>query len=162
MIRKIAKLLFVIPFVFFCTTVLAQDVEKKVLTVSGGTAAGKSAQLSIHDLEKLPQVEYETATPWHDGKVSFKGVLLSDLMDHLGAKGDTAEVVALNDYRAVLPVSDFDEHAPILAYQLNGKYMRIRDKGPLFVIYPFDDKPELKTEVHYSRSVWQVRSIVVE
>ncbi|MES0882057.1 molybdopterin-dependent oxidoreductase [Roseibium sp. SCP14] len=162
MIRKIAKLLFVIPFVFINTTVFAQDLEKQVLTVSGGTAAGDPVQLSIQDLEALPQIEYVTATPWHDGRVTFKGTLLSDLMDHLGAKGENAEIIALNDYRAVLPVSDFAEHAPILAYQLNGKYMRIRDKGPLFVIYPFDDKPELKTEVHYSRSVWQVRSIVVE
>ncbi|MEM9633870.1 MAG: molybdopterin-dependent oxidoreductase [Pseudomonadota bacterium] len=162
MIRKIAKLLFVIPFLFVSTTVLAQDIEKQVLTISGGTATGDTAQLSIQDLEKLPQVEYVTATPWHDGQVSFKGVLLSVLMDHLGATGDSAEIVALNDYRAVLPVSDFEEHAPILAYKLNDKYMRVRDKGPLFVIYPFDDKPELKTEVHYSRSVWQVRSIVVE
>jgi len=40
--------------------------------------------------------------------------------------------------------------------------MSVRDKGPLFVIYPFDSKAELKSEQYYSRAAWQVRSITIE
>jgi hypothetical protein len=50
----------------------------------------------------------------------------------------------------------------ILALKRNGEYMPVRDKGPLFVIYPFDSKPELKTQTYYGRSVWQVAKIVVK
>jgi hypothetical protein len=39
--------------------------------------------------------------------------------------------------------------------------MPVRDKGPLFVIYPFDAQPELRNAIYYSRSAWQLRSIEV-
>ena len=40
--------------------------------------------------------------------------------------------------------------------------MSVREKGPLWVIYPFDSDPEYQTEVIYSRSIWQLDRIVVE
>ena len=74
----------------------------------------------------------------------------------------SAFVVALNDYAIEIPLSDFSEHGAILALKQDGRYMEVADKGPLFVIYPFDDKPELKSEIYFSRSVWQVRTITIE
>ena len=40
--------------------------------------------------------------------------------------------------------------------------MPVRDKGPFFVIYPYDSKPELKSQVYYARSVWQVKRLEVQ
>ncbi len=71
------------------------------------------------------------------------------------------QVTALNKYRTEIPVSDV-AHQPILAYQRNGEPMPVRDKGPLFVIYPYDRNPDLKTERYFSRSAWQVRSIAID
>ncbi|KZM49896.1 hypothetical protein OA90_12385 [Labrenzia sp. OB1] len=141
---------------------MSQDQDKTILSVSGKISTGDPAEFSIGQLEALPHSRIETSTPWHDGKVTFEGVLLSDLMNQIGAEGENAEITALNDYRAVIPVSDFTSSNPLLAYKVNGQYPSIRDKGPLFIIYPFDDYPEMKTEIFYSRSVWQVRSIVIE
>jgi hypothetical protein len=39
--------------------------------------------------------------------------------------------------------------------------MPVRDRGPLFAVYPFDALPELRNAVYYSRSAWQLRSIEV-
>ena len=39
--------------------------------------------------------------------------------------------------------------------------MPVRDKGPLFIIYPFDSSAELRSEPYYSRSAWQLRTIEV-
>ena len=36
-----------------------------------------------------------------------------------------------------------------------------RDKGPLFTIYPFDAREELRNAIYYSRSAWQLRTIEV-
>jgi hypothetical protein len=161
LLRKIYILLLSLSFFCFGLPTVAQDLEKLVLTVSGNISGNTSVDLSILTLQELPQSEFVTTTPWHDGKVHFAGVRLIDLMQHLGAEGTSAEFLALNDYRSVLPISDFQDHLPLLAYKKDGDYMTVRDKGPLFVIYPFDDKPELKTEVYFSRSVWQVRSIEI-
>ena len=84
------------------------------------------------------------------------------MLEKAGAKGQTLSVAALNNYRSEIPVSDLAEHGVILAYKQDGEYMPISDKGPLFVVYPFDADPELNTEVYYTRSAWQVRSITVE
>lgn len=162
MFRKLAVILFFLMPLNLTSAAMSQDQDKVVLTVSGKISTGDTAEFSIGKLEALPHTTIETATPWHDGKVTFEGVLLSDLMNRIGAEGVNAEVTALNDYRAVIPVSDFEASKPILAYKANGQYLTIRNKGPLFIIYPYDDHPEMKTEIFYSRSVWQVRTIVIE
>ena len=36
------------------------------------------------------------------------------------------------------------------------------DKGPLFIVYPFDSDPELKQQIYYNRSAWQVARLLVE
>ena len=37
----------------------------------------------------------------------------------------------------------------------------MRDKGPLWIMFPFDAKPELKSELIYSQSVWQLRKMTI-
>jgi hypothetical protein len=83
-------------------------------------------------------------------------------MKRIGASGERAVFVALNDYSSEIPIEDFAKYNVILALKRNGEYMPVRDKGPLFVIYPFDSKPELKNQTFYGRSVWQVAKIVVK
>ena len=115
--------------------------------------------------EKLPAPVGKpvlTTTPWYSGKVRFDGVSLNKLMDLVGAKGKSARVLALNDYTTIVPIDDFDKFPVILALKMNGEYMRIRDKGPLFIVYPYDSSPELQNQIYYSRSAWQVSKIIIE
>lgn len=112
-------------------------------------------------LEALPQHETRTHLPWYDGRSVYRGPLLRDLLSAVGSTGSLLRVSALNDYVSEIPVSDAMEHDVILAMSRDGVPMRVRDQGPLFVIYPFDDFPELYTEVYLHRSVWQVSSIDV-
>ena len=37
----------------------------------------------------------------------------------------------------------------------------MRDKGPLWIIYPYDQNTDYQTEVIYSRSIWQLDRIEV-
>lgn len=87
---------------------------------------------------------------------------MKKLMDYVGAKGSIVKVTALNDYTTVIPLSDFNKYNVILALKINGEYMRVRDKGPLFIVYPYDSKPELNNQVYYSRSAWQVSRMSIE
>jgi hypothetical protein len=45
----------------------------------------------------------------------------------------------------------------MVAYLLDDQPMPVREKGPLVIIFPFSDRPELRTAVHYSRAVWQLK-----
>ena len=50
----------------------------------------------------------------------------------------------------------------IVAHKINGQPIPIRTKGPLFIVYPFDSKPELKSTTYYGRSAWQLKSMHIE
>ena len=59
-------------------------------------------------------------------------------MKQVEATGRRVSVVALNDYASEIPVEDFSKYKVILALKRNGEYMPVRDKGPLFIVYPYD------------------------
>ncbi|OJA07480.1 oxidoreductase [Halomonas sp. QHL1] len=136
-----------------------------ILVVSGKvgqTNVGDEAHFDKAMLEALEQHETITHTPWYDGEVSFSGPLGRAILEAAGAEGESMRVVALNEYASTIPVSDFENYDMIFAMQANGQALRVRDQGPLFVIYPFDQHPELLNEEILMRSVWQVARIDVE
>jgi len=141
---------------------LPRPRERPILTVSGKISVENkdgAAQFDRPMLEALGASGFETATPWYEEPVRFDGVRMDRLMQAVGASGDRVLAYALNDYSTELPMSDFARHDVILALKRNGQYMSVRDKGPLFIVYPFDSDPELKHQTYYGRSVWQASKI---
>lgn len=145
--------------------VLAPPQDEVLLTVSGAIAeTNTEAGEAVFDramLEGLDPVIVETSTIWTDGVQRFRGVPLVTLLDRLGAEGTILRALALNDYAIEIPVSDAVEGGPIIAFERGGEPMSVRDKGPLWVIYPYDAVPEYKSERIYARSIWQLVSIEV-
>lgn len=132
-----------------------------VLTISGAISnAGEdgTAKFDMAMLDALPQRATTTETPWYDSERTFKGPLGSELLKAVGAAGTIVHVTAINDYSADIPIEDFMDPV-ILATTIDGKYLSVRDKGPIFVIYPFDLDPSLYNEAIFGRSVWQVVSL---
>ena len=135
-----------------------------VLTVGGRVRLpnqGDAAHFDMAMLAALPQTSFDTRTPWYAKSRRFTGPLLRDVLVAAGARGDVIRLTALNDYRVDVPYDDAQRHDVIVARLLDDKPMAVRDKGPLFVIYPFDAQPELRGAVYYSRSAWQLRKIDV-
>lgn len=144
---------------------LAQPQGKVILAISGkiaNTNRDGTAQFDLPMLEKLGMQSFETTTPWYDGKVKFEGVPMAQLMDFVGASGASITVKALNDYATDIPMEDFKKYPAILALKRDGAYMPVRDKGPLFIVYPYDSDTDLKHQRFYSRSAWQVAQIIVK
>ena len=136
-----------------------------ILTVSGNISETNSsfgAQFDREMLMALGKQELMTDTPWTEGINTFNGPSLKSLLEAVGANGSNLAVTALNDYTANVPSKDAYDHDVMLAMDMNGKRMSVRDKGPVFVLYPFAKDPSLNNEVIHNRSVWQVKSITVE
>jgi hypothetical protein len=149
-------------FAFVLSAIVSRAQDAVILTIDGQVKGGAAQDFSVRQLETLGMTTIETSTPWHNGKVRFEGVPLQRLIEHVGASGKTAAVLALNNYRTEIPLSDFARYPVILAVKKDGAYMPVSDKGPLFIVYPFDMSKELKNELFYSRSAWQVRRITIE
>jgi hypothetical protein len=161
-------LTFSIPLMGLADTTVELDASPSgpvILTVSGNIAhsgrEGDEVQFDRAMLEALPQHEFETATPWTDGRSLYRGPLMRDLLTHLGIEGDSVHVEALNDYEAEIPISDFYDYDVILALAKDGIAIPIREYGPLWVLYPFDQDEALLSEKIRFRAVWQVMQINV-
>ncbi|MFD2172524.1 oxidoreductase [Rhodobacter lacus] len=124
-------------------------------------AGSRVARFDDAMLAALPREDFRTTTIWTSGAVHFSGVPLRALLDRLGVQGGRLRVIALNDYAVEIPVADIETRAPLLADRRDGQPMTIRDKGPLWIIYPYDADPAYRNEVIYARSVWQVDRIEV-
>ena len=143
---------------------LPRPKEAVILTVIGKVANRNGPEGASFDaamLQALPGRTTVTNTPWYPKKTSFEGPLGAALLDAVGATGTTLRVTALNDYAVEIPASDFRSWPVILATKIDGAPISVREKGPIFVIYPFDEKPELYNELYFGRSAWQVKTIEV-
>ena len=146
----------------FNAAALDRPAGPVILTVSGALNAHNDANTAAFDLglfERLPQHSFATRTPWYPQPRKFTGVLFAELLKVLDSQANSVRAVALNDYRVDIPAADLIRHGAMIASQLDDKPIAVRDKGPLLIIYPFDARPELRTAVHYSRAIWQLRGL---
>ena len=134
-----------------------------LLTVSGlrdGTPAVVAFDMAA--LSALPQVSFTTSTIWTEGPQTFTGVPLGAVLAAAGMTGRTLQATAANDYAVQIPVETWPRNGPVIAYLRNGKPMTLRDKGPLWIVYPYDSDPAYRSEVIYTRSIWQLERIAVQ
>lgn len=116
---------------------------------------------SLAQLQALPEVAFETTTPFTDGLQHFVGVSLLDVLGEIAPEA-ILTLRALNDYSVVLPVADVTPTFPVIAYARNGAVMSVRDNGPLWLVYPFDHAVQYQNELTYSRSIWQLTEIRID
>tara|TARA_R110002072_G_scaffold38138_3_gene110512 strand:- start:5183 stop:5719 length:537 start_codon:yes stop_codon:yes gene_type:complete len=143
---------------------LKPPTGKIILTVSGAIEHRNGeggARFDREMLEALGMHSLTVVTPWTDGANRFTGPLVRDLLAEVGARGTSLTATAINDYQTEIPIADSQTYPIIFAMEMNGQRLGIRDRGPLWVIYPWLDDKTLQTENYFSRSIWQLKSFVV-
>lgn len=144
---------------------LASPSGEVVLTIDGtignGNADGRM-DFDMAMIKAMPATRFRTNTPWTSGPVEFEGVLLKDLFGMAAVTGTKIRATALNDYIVDLDYQTLLSAGAIVAYRVDGAEISVREKGPLWIMFPFDEKPELKAETIYSQSVWQLRKLTFQ
>ena len=138
--------------------------DPAVLSVTGAIANTNSpgcADFDIANLELLGLSRLTTWTPWTEGEIEFEGVLARRLMEAVGAEGTQVHATALNGYEHTIPLGDFENYDVLLAFRMNGAVMRVRDKGPIWIVYPWSDHPELDDFTTREKSIWQLAALHV-
>ena len=133
-----------------------------ILTIKGQMTQAtplEEARFDLESLQKIGVVTFTTTTPWTEGAQQFTGVPLNKLLIHIGATASRLRVTAINEYQVEVPASDAVDGGPILAWAQNDNLLSVREKGPLWLMYPFDTKEEYRTEEVHSIAVWQVEQI---
>jgi hypothetical protein len=145
-------------------TPLSTPKDKPILEIAGSIGNSNKDNMAVFDREMLESIGMETVTtttPWHKGPVTFEGVPMAKVLQLVEAKGKTVRAFALNDYVTQIPMEDFSNFKVILALKRDGEYMPVRDKGPLFIVYPYDSDPALKSQTYYGRSAWQLKRLEI-
>jgi len=143
---------------------LAAPAGEPVLTVRGAvsvTNADGAASFDMDMLQAMPSAEFATSTNWTEGVKTFKGVPLKTLLDSLGAKGATVTATALNNYSVDIPMEAIEDGVPIIAYTIDGETFSRRDKGPLWIVFPYDSSTEYQSELVFGWSIWQLTELTV-
>ncbi len=139
---------------------------KVILTLTGAIDQVNhegTAQFDRAMLEALGPIEVKTGTPFTQGESVYRGVRLRDLLRAVGARGSKVQASAVNLYTAEIPISDFERYDVILAMEVDGQPLRLRDKGPLWILYPFGSHAELNSDKMVERrSVWQLMKLDVQ
>jgi hypothetical protein len=142
---------------------LAQNATENVIltvTLSNG-AEPKTLTYDLAGLEALPKTSFETTTQWTEGLQTFDGVEVKDFLAALGVTAGTMAATAKDGYLIEIPVADMLKSGPMLAYNMNGTALGDGDKGPVWLVYPYDRAPEFNTEETTSRSIWQLVQIEI-
>ena len=139
-----------------------------LLTVEGLISngnVGDTAQFDLATLEQLGLVSYDVDDPFAKKNIVFTGVLMSDLLDVVGADESATglELVALNDYAAEAKIEDMRRWPIMFGLQADGAAIPADEGGPAIVIIPFNDYPDDLDHVTYDAQwVWSMTRIVVK
>ncbi len=138
----------------------AQTVLTVVEKTGGETS--KVVEFSMEELLALKQYEISTENDYVDGKPTFKGPLMRDVLKGINTEGaEIARLIAVDDYSSQAPVVEAMQYDVILALQKDGAPLSRRGKGPIWVIYPMSDHKELRRPEINGRLVWQLAKIEV-
>lgn len=157
--------LLVLPAANLSAAELAKPKGAVILTVSGkisNTNAPGKAEFDRAMLDALGVTELNTSHSWGEGIAKFEGVVAAKLLDAVGARGTKIRAVAVNDYAIDLEVSELRKYPVMLALRMNGADLRLRDRGPIWIVYPRDTYPELKAETHNFKWIWQLKNLDIQ
>ncbi|OOE81788.1 hypothetical protein BZG73_13550 [Salinivibrio siamensis] len=150
---------------FVCVIALGSAQASLRVPVSLTLTVGDGERISFdrQQLNRLPQIDITTHTPFTSGLQTFRGVKLSILLEAANVSHYQALTLhAMNRYQARLTRDVVTRYQPIIAFERNGKPMTIRTLGPLWLVYPLDDYPRLQSDRFYETMVWQLTDIEVE
>ena len=158
-----------IALAFF--VLFASPGHTEILPAPAGAAlvtfTGKIGNTNINDTgvldfalaKRLGLHELRTSTVYTKGIPTFRGVLMRDVLDYFDVRASHVQVHAIDGYSIEIPTEDFKNFDVLIAFEVNGKRLRVRDKGPAWIVYPRDQFKELQYTLYDDRWVWQINFI---
>ncbi len=142
--------------------------SKTLLTIKGKLKSGTTMEFNLDELMRLPQTEFKVTSRRTHKQDVYQGVSLIDLLDSttIANTVSVVEVIAENDYRALIKIEDIKRYEYLLAYKKNGLFYwdleLSENKGPLAIAINFDKYPQMDWEIYKHQLVWFVKEIIVK
>ncbi|MBZ8180172.1 molybdopterin-dependent oxidoreductase [Oscillatoria salina] len=135
-----------------------QQFELWQLLVQGEINYQKTVSLSLAQLKDLETISVVTSDPHNslnaNSSYEFRGVKVATLLDRYGVDADVTEVtfVAYDGYRATVSWADLQKYPIIVAFERDRRPIARSDGGPLYLVFPYTDYPQLQQK--YGDRYW--------
>lgn len=136
-------------------------------TLQVGGQVTRSIELSAARLDELATTEFSTVTVTeaedHSTRVHYRGVPVRRLLELAGAdpSATTATFVCFDSFRATLPIDDLRAYPSMIAVEANGAPIPRTEGGPLFLVHPVSDHPDLGQRVRDGHWAFYVTDVIV-
>ncbi|WP_249690598.1 hypothetical protein [Stappia sp. WLB 29] len=162
--RMFAALLGTVVLLAATLTAQATGVSPSDSATAAGyillTQDGVTRDLAIEEIERLPTVEIQGNASPDEPVTTFRGVLLSDLVEMIGAGEAEGLIVRASDgYSADIPREDWERWPIVVATRVGQERLTLRQRGPARIVYPIARYPELDGRTYVDRSVWLIVEI---
>ncbi len=122
--------------------------------VQGQTATRKPLPLSLSKLEALATTSVWTKEPHNttssnpDTIFHFQGIAISKLLEQVGVAPNVSDVtfIAHDAYRVTISLADLRKYPIIIALERNNQKISRSDGGPLYLVFPYSQYPQLQQQ----------------
>jgi hypothetical protein len=150
--------LLVVSAVVFSLDAKAARAPK--IQLEGNLSADAPKAVTIEMVEKLPLTTLETYNPFLKRVNSYTGVLLSDLAKAYAAEGvDNIVLTAIDGYVTNFIKDEWDRYSVLLATQVGGKHIEIKDSGPAKIVLDYEKIEDGLRRTYSRKWVWLINSI---
>ena len=133
-----------------------------VVTVSGTGIDDRFADGLLFDiaaLEQLPMVEVDIDDPWEKRQVTYRGVMMNDLVNAIAPHGARElQLTALDDYEVTLSLNDLANGKALLATTADGEPIDIAAGGPTRLVF----LPDSTIGRDQDLWIWSIVTIVAQ
>ena len=136
--------------------------EEPLLTLRNPAISNNHGEIRFtrEDLAGLDWHKIETGNEFITGVGMFRGPLFADVISLIGHAGATkVRLIGQNGFYSEVDIAEMVRYGAVLAMELNNRALSLRDFGPIWVMYPLDDHPELQDSRFNSRLVWQLKAV---
>lgn len=141
---------------------VAAAADSVLLTLHNPAIEGTHGKISFsrRDLEALDWSTIVTSNEFIDGVSEFRGPPAHAVLSQIGHAGASrVRLTSASDFFVDVDVAELEEFGAILAMERDGEPLSLRDQGPIWLMYPLDDHPELQDSRFNSRLVWHLTRI---
>ncbi|MEN3794184.1 hypothetical protein [Fulvimarina sp. MAC3] len=122
---------------------------------------GSRETFSRDDLAGFELTGFTTALPWNGETAHVEGPSIADLVRSVDPKGEAKriEIEALDGFVVAADIEQLVADGAILALRQDGELLPVSRKGPAFLMFPFDDRPDVKDQFRFGQCIWQITRI---
>ncbi|MEX0970182.1 MAG: hypothetical protein WD046_07045 [Paracoccaceae bacterium] len=124
---------------------------------------GTEIALSEAAFFALPQYAIATENEYLEGLNCYEGPLGRDVVALLDGEPEAfVALTAMNDYRVEAPFAHLLEFDVIFTTSVNNARLSLRDKGPIWVVYPQSDNAILQDTFYGTYMIWQLIKVELD